>query len=142
MAPETEWKFVAVVPRDGDLKVQVAEMLRSSGFDGVAEKEIKTDTICARGHGEDSVRVWVRVGTKHRPSAPCRLSRLPRRRARRHSARPQYGVSGQLAIVERRNVMGRSKWRGERARAADLPFLHTAIISVEMAEGRYVIRLG
>lgn len=38
-------------------------MLTSAGFGGVADNDVKIDSICARGNGEDSVRVWVRSGT-------------------------------------------------------------------------------
>jgi hypothetical protein len=70
VTPDTDWKFVAVAPRCGDLKAQVVEMLRSSGLDGLADDDIKIDTICARGHGEDSVRVWVRSATNPGPPVP------------------------------------------------------------------------
>lgn len=68
--PDSEWQFIAVAPRSGDLKDQIRAMLTAAAREGVAEQDIKIDTICARGEAEDSVRVWVRSGATDRPPAP------------------------------------------------------------------------
>ncbi len=63
MPPDQDWTFVAVAPRDGNLKQQALSLLAAAGYEGVPETDVKIDVICTRGKGEDSIRAWVRSGS-------------------------------------------------------------------------------
>jgi hypothetical protein len=58
VSPDPDWAFVAVAPREGDLRQQVYSMLEVAGYYGVADSDFKIDVFM--DNGEDSVRVWVR----------------------------------------------------------------------------------
>lgn len=64
---DAEWTFVAVAARNGDMKQQARSMLAANGLEDMSDRDIKIDVICARGHGEDSVRVWVRSEPSNPP---------------------------------------------------------------------------